>query len=330
MMERDALRHPSLYFIAAEHMDESPFFTVAINTRNRADLLGTALQSIFSQQVDASVEVLVVDNDSTDGTAALVQSLCSDHPNLRYVMEKRLGVGAARNRCMREAQGHVVVFVDDDATLMDGYLARLCAVWEMHQPDAAGGPIDIAWLDPEPPDWSPVLARFRGPFDPGGVSRRVTGGGYPEGCNMALCRSSALAAGNFDPDMGTCRPGTWAGEEIDLFTRMDAMGMHIRYEPELRVTHFQRHAGRTASWLYWTAFERGRTQFLIWLRRYDRLRARAVVGSFVRECLGRFPWSTGAARVTALIAAGNAYEAARQYLRGTWQPGSPRYTRPAE
>lgn len=306
----------------------TPFFTVAINTRNRADMLGASLRAALEQDVSVPFEVLVVDNDSSDHTAELVANMQPEHPCLRYVHEPRLGVGSARYRAMREAWGEVVIFVDDDATLMPGYLALLHEVWVREQPDVVGGPIDIVWTDDEPSDWDAALTIFRGPFDGGTEPKRLHGGGYPEGCNIALRREAVMAVGNFDPEMGTCRPGTWAGEEIELCTRLDMAGYHLRYEPQLRVTHFQQHAGRSGRWLYHTAFERGRTQFHIWRRRFDGLRIRTVVGDFLREMLASAPWWRRALRVRACITFGCLYEAWHLWRNGTWTPGCPRITRP--
>ncbi len=98
--------------------------SVVITTYNRSRLLGRAIQSTFDQAWP-ELEVLVVDDASTDDTPELVRRL---YPQVRYLrQDSNRGVGAARNRALREASQPWVVFLDDDDTLLHGALARIAA-----------------------------------------------------------------------------------------------------------------------------------------------------------------------------------------------------------
>jgi glycosyltransferase involved in cell wall biosynthesis len=94
-------------------MSRVPEVTVVIPTRNRWDLLSTAaLPSAFRQE-DVEIEVVVVDEGSTDFTAQGLASL-SD-PRVRVVRHDRArGVAQARNAGIREARGEWIAFLDDD------------------------------------------------------------------------------------------------------------------------------------------------------------------------------------------------------------------------
>ena len=86
--------------------------SVVIPTRNRSSLLSRTLASVLRQQ-HVAIEVIVVDEASTDGTAALLRALNDERVRvIRH--EKPLGVSSARNRGAAAARGAWLAFVDDD------------------------------------------------------------------------------------------------------------------------------------------------------------------------------------------------------------------------
>jgi len=96
--------------------------TVVIPTLNARALLAGALASLDAQTRPASV--VVVDNASSDGTAELVREC---FPHVRLVRnEQNLGFGRAINRGVREAEGEVLVLVNNDVVCAPDFLERLC------------------------------------------------------------------------------------------------------------------------------------------------------------------------------------------------------------
>src|SRR5688572_15134473 len=86
--------------------------SVIVPTRNRSALLATTLRSVLWQR-DVELEVIVVDDASTDDTTAVVSRLADP----RVVMVRHsvsAGPSAARNRGASEARGEWLGFVDDD------------------------------------------------------------------------------------------------------------------------------------------------------------------------------------------------------------------------
>jgi glycosyltransferase involved in cell wall biosynthesis len=91
-----------------------------IPTRNRAQLVCEAIESALSQR-EGQVEVIVVDDGSTDGTvSSLAQHYGSKIQLLRH--SERQGPGAARNTGLRVARGHLLAFLDDDDLWLRGKL----------------------------------------------------------------------------------------------------------------------------------------------------------------------------------------------------------------
>jgi glycosyltransferase involved in cell wall biosynthesis len=102
--------------VSQTHQTEAggPVVSVVIPTYNRANILPRALESALAQTYD-HLEVLVVDDGSTDNTAELVAQYAELDNRVRYLRQpQNAGVSAARNRGLREARGDFVAFLDSD------------------------------------------------------------------------------------------------------------------------------------------------------------------------------------------------------------------------
>ncbi|MGB5916428.1 MAG: glycosyltransferase family A protein, partial [Phormidesmis sp.] len=97
-----------------------PLISAIICTHNREQYLGAAIDSLLAQTLDC-YEIIVVDNASTDATAAIAKSRVDSAANnaantkVRYIYEPTLGLSVARNRGAKEAQGEILAYLDDDA-----------------------------------------------------------------------------------------------------------------------------------------------------------------------------------------------------------------------
>ncbi len=101
-------------------LSEKPLVSVILPTYNRSELLPQSIDSVLSQSY-ANVELIVVDDGSTDDTEAVVRA-CS--PAIRYVRQPHTGVAAARNRGLIEARGELIAFQDSDDLWRPGKLDR--------------------------------------------------------------------------------------------------------------------------------------------------------------------------------------------------------------
>ena len=184
--------------------------SVIFPTRNRADLLDTALRSVAEQRIDpVHFEVLVVDNDSTDHTRDISEKWAAQLPNLRYRYEAAPGLHAGRHRGLTEAQGDILVFADDDIEAEPSWLQTIADLF--YDPDVAmaGGNNRPLFLQ-TPPPWLEHLwnrrARDGSRSLPSLSIQEQPEGRYPIspyqiwGCNFAIRKSVLLAAGGFHPD----------------------------------------------------------------------------------------------------------------------------------
>lgn len=102
-----------------------PDVSVVIPAFRAQDTIGAAIASALDQE-GVTVEVLVVDDASPDGTAELVQGLAAADPRLRLLRQPRNGgVGAARNRALKAATGRWIALLDADDRFGPGRLHRL-------------------------------------------------------------------------------------------------------------------------------------------------------------------------------------------------------------
>jgi len=130
---------------------DKPLVSIIIPTYNRRDLLRLALESCFGQTYEA-IQVVVVDDGSTDGTIDYLRSLGPSHGDkLIWVVQANLGPSAARNRGLGMACGEFVKFLDSDDTLETDAIAHF-----VHALDSTGADLCIGarrYMSPEGRKW---------------------------------------------------------------------------------------------------------------------------------------------------------------------------------
>ncbi len=121
--------------------------SIIVPAYNAADYITECLESVLAQE-HADMEVIVVDDGSTDGTTALLRSMAVNEPRLRVIRQANTGVSAARNHGLREARGEYVMFVDADDALAPDAVATLLELASQADADVAMGAI---YRSPAPP-----------------------------------------------------------------------------------------------------------------------------------------------------------------------------------
>jgi succinoglycan biosynthesis protein ExoO len=110
-----------------------PFVTVIVSAQNEAEYIRKSLQSVLTQSLDR-LEVIVVDDASTDDTAAIVASL--DDPRVHLLRNRRpLHISRSRNQAIDRARGTWLAILDADDWMLPGRLEHLLNAGEAHDAD---------------------------------------------------------------------------------------------------------------------------------------------------------------------------------------------------
>jgi len=232
--------------------------TVVVCTYNRCQTLARALASIAASRMPSSVEwdVLVVDNNSSDGTREVVEHYRRQYPGrFGYLMERQQGLSRARNAGVRGSAGDIIVFTDDDVTVDPEWLRNLTKDLGMGEWAGSAGRI-VPVLESPLPKWlAPDQANISGPFvalDLGPVPAPMTQA--PFGANMAFQKAVFHKYGEFRTDLGRSGDGLLSCEDSEFGQRLLAAGERLRYEPSAVVNHpvpgDRLHKGYLLSWFF--------------------------------------------------------------------------------
>ena len=108
--------------------------SVVVPCWNVEPYLARCLESVFAA-LPAAAEVIAVDDGSTDGTLAVLESSAASEPRLKVVARPHRGVSAARNAALDMAKGRLIFFVDPDDTVHSDYFSSMTAALDRDDAD---------------------------------------------------------------------------------------------------------------------------------------------------------------------------------------------------
>ena len=194
--------------------------SVIICTRNRANSLEHTLSSLARMELPRSlqVELLIVDNGSTDGTRSLVERCTIPQMPVRYLMEKRMGKASALNLGLARSGGDIILFTDDDVRVAPDWIERMCEPIRSGQAQAVvGGIVMPAHLQ------RPWIDEYHRSYL---ACPEVSLSGQQSdliGANMGFHRSVLDSVPAFDPELG---PGRLGFADDTLFSRQLVLAGH--------------------------------------------------------------------------------------------------------
>lgn len=206
--------------------------SIVLSTYNRSDALRNCLCWLNDCEVpsEASVELVVVDNNSVDDTRAVVEQFGRVAKfNVVYVFESRQGVSFARNSGIAAASGDLLVFIDDDCLAAGDWLIEVKKTFDQDELLAgAGGRVEL--YDERDLPLTIRTSSERARAAPSNLFSLVLG------CNMCFRRSAIESVGLFDERFGV---GTklQSAEDSDYIYRGIKAGLKIDYVPEILVFH---------------------------------------------------------------------------------------------
>lgn len=218
----------------------SPLISLVLCTYNNADSLKITLAQLAAQQLDQPhlVEFIVINNNSSDHTQAVIEAADFHAFNYQFRVETRQGLSHARNLGVSLATGEYILFTDDDAEIpphwLQGYLNHLQA----KPVDSVFGKIEIIWDRPQPWWYDERYKGFFAAIDHGDEAFAVTSWRHPFfGKNFCVRKSIIGEIGGFDPNLGRKGTELLGGEETALFTYLLTQQKSIWYQPDISVGH---------------------------------------------------------------------------------------------
>lgn len=209
--------------------------SVIITTYNRSENLKDVFESLLKQDVTPFLkyEIIIVDNNSTDGTRELINCYMKSFPyTLRYIFEPTQGKSIALNSGIGQSNGEVIVFTDDDVVVDKDWLNRIMVCFTTYQCDALGGRT-LPLYNSLVPGWvrqcKDILSGPIPCYDYGeAVMPYMSNMRSFIGANMAIKRSVLVEIGDFRVDLG---PGkcTVGMEDVEYFKRLKNAGKKLYY-----------------------------------------------------------------------------------------------------
>lgn len=208
--------------------------SIIVCTWNRAASLRTTLLSLDAQKQCAGleVEVVVVDNNSSDDTRKTVEEMMPSWRigTLHYVFEPRQGKQFALNRGIAFSTQDVLAFSDDDIIFSDDWVREIMSVFACHDVDLAGGKTLVVWPPCGQPAWyHPSMSAILGAVDLGESRLAPAPEGYaPAGANLIARRALFERIGGFSETH-------FRHMDFEFGMRSYRMQAKISYEPGLLV-----------------------------------------------------------------------------------------------
>jgi glycosyltransferase involved in cell wall biosynthesis len=197
----DGLRDPT-------NSPRSPYVSVCIPTYNRASTIGRCISSVLDQTY-TDFECLIMDNASTDATREEIAKF--DDPRIRYIRNStNIGVLGNHNKCLAEARGEIVQFVQSDDELLPETLATLVPRFRNPSIGLAFAPRRVETNDDE---WRRQYSQLHRPLEPMSeiidgrsiiyryLRSRTWGNWIGEPTSVMLRRKTIIGVGGFYPQI---------------------------------------------------------------------------------------------------------------------------------
>lgn len=236
--------------------------TVVLCTYNRSHFLSTCLWSLVGQNIlFDEIEVVVVDNNSTDDTSVIAQDFEKRFQHFKYIFEAQQGLSYARNSGVSASSAGWIAFLDDDAVARPDWVEKILETIQKADFDLFGG-VYTAWhvLRDRPrwfsPEWETNASVAR--------EYSVLKDDYPSGGNCAYRHTLLLEAGGFPVGLGMKGDNTAYGEETALIDRLRKNGAVVGFVPEMIIDHCVIDRKYSLTWRLKRSFAVGRDSVAIW------------------------------------------------------------------
>jgi glycosyltransferase involved in cell wall biosynthesis len=226
-------------------MTENLDFTVAIPTYNGESRLPELLERLQNQlhTENLSWEIIVIDNNSTDNTAKIIETYQKNWPcpyALKYYFEAKQGAAYARKKAVTEAKGRLIGFLDDDNYPVSNWVFAAYNFGEKYpKAGAYGSQIHPDW-EVEPPENFQRIAPFLAITERGNLpllyepSKKL----LPPSAGLVVRKEAWLES---VPDKciltGRVQGNMLTSEDLEMLSYIQKSGWEIWYNPEMEISH---------------------------------------------------------------------------------------------
>lgn len=206
-----------VYALTYQQKNKRIRVSIVLPVYNEADHIGACLQAIAAQTA-APYEVIVVDNNSSDETAAIAASF----PFVKVLHETKQGVVYARNTGFNAARGEIIGRIDADTRLPSNWVRQVKRIFSDKTLGAASG--SMSYYDmPAQRTVARIDLAFRRR-----AARRLKDEVFLQAANMAIRRSAWRKMRS-----QLCNRGGMH-EDFDLAIHLQAAGLRVEFRPELK------------------------------------------------------------------------------------------------
>lgn len=226
--------------------------SIIILNFNTKDLLRDCLKSVLKSVRQLADEVIVVDNASTDGSAAMVEKEFSSRGQVKLIQSKKnLGFAGGNNLGLKKAVGRYILFLNSDAQVKSDAFKKMINFMDSHPKAGAATAKTMlvsGGMDPDchrgfPTPWasicyflglekmfpkSKIFGQYHQFYLDLGKAHEIDAG---FGTFMFVRRQALAKAGNWDENY------FFYGEDLDLFYRIKKAGWQVMFYPEPLVIH---------------------------------------------------------------------------------------------
>jgi N-acetylglucosaminyl-diphospho-decaprenol L-rhamnosyltransferase len=280
---------------------------IVIVSTNEAHWIERCLPTVFEQAGGAGLEVIVVDNSSTDGTREMVESR---FPQARVVSSPNRGFGYGNNRGLEQANARYLLLLNPDTEVVEGTFGELVKLLDERPHIGLAGVrqvtgdgrlcLTIRRFPSVTRALGEALFSERWPIMPGWAGERVldkapyereTECDWTSGSFMIVRREALLSAGLLDERFFIY------SEEPDLCMRIKRAGWRVFHLPQMTIIHHAQKGGIRPRMLAQDAQSRRQYAYKYYGRTYRALYLAALeAGYLIRTALARADRSDGAAR----------------------------------
>ncbi|WPU65840.1 glycosyltransferase [Peredibacter starrii] len=238
--------------------------SIIVCTYNRASLLAKTLQRLsVDYENNPSLEVIVVDNNSTDNT----EIIAKHYLKFKYFKETKQGLCHARNLGIENAKGRYILFLDDDAIPNDQYWAQRYIEFFNSNPEcyAVGGEV-FPNFETQAPRWILENQSFKNylsilEFE---STRKISNKEWLVGANIAYRRELFDLVGLFNPNLGRKGHNLLSSDEIEIQKKAEKLGLEFYLLKGVSVSHFIHKERLTKRWFIKRNFWQGRSNRILY------------------------------------------------------------------